>query len=94
MGPKKKLGHEFPHGQTALSVPSDNQKTMSRIDPGGRVGEYGWREGGLPVITHARRLWLVHDFPEENLDTANPPMLSAWGQSSTRGTWRHRPHRY
>ena len=40
--PKKKLGREFPHGQTALAVPSGNQKTMSRIDPGGRVGEYGW----------------------------------------------------
>ena len=39
---KKKLGREFPHGQTALAVPSDNQKTMSQIDPGGRVGEYGW----------------------------------------------------
>ena len=40
--PKKKLGGEFRHGQTALAVPSDNQKTMSRIDPGGQVGEYGW----------------------------------------------------
>ena len=27
--PKKKLGHEFPHGQTTLGVPSNNQKTMS-----------------------------------------------------------------
>ena len=39
---KKKLGHEFPHGQTALAVPSDNQKTMSQIDPGGQAREYGW----------------------------------------------------
>ena len=35
--PKKKLGREFPHGQTtALAVRSgDNQKTVSQIDPGG-----------------------------------------------------------
>ena len=59
--PKKKLGHEFPHGQTALAVPSDNQKTMSQIDPGGRVGGYGWREGGLPIITHVHHLWLIHE---------------------------------
>ena len=26
--PKKKLGREFPHGQTALAVPSNNQKTI------------------------------------------------------------------
>ena len=33
MGPEKRSGREFPHGQTALSVPSDNQKTVSRFDP-------------------------------------------------------------
>ena len=58
--PKKKLGHEFPHGQTALTVPSDNQKTMRQIDPGGQVREYGWLEGSLPVVTHAHHLWLIH----------------------------------
>ena len=29
MGPEKQSGHEFPHGQTALLVPSNNQKTVS-----------------------------------------------------------------
>ena len=33
MGPEKQSGHEFPHGQTALLVPSDNQKTVSRFNP-------------------------------------------------------------
>ena len=60
---KHQSGREFPHGQTALSVPSNNQKTMSQIDPRDESeSSDGERRGGLPVITHDRCLWLlVHE---------------------------------
>ena len=43
---------------------------------------------------HKSLLYCTPHFLKENLDTAKPPMLSAWGQPRAQGRRRHRPHRY